>query len=111
MELGTAHISDLSEDTRQRIREDILDELKREFPISGCREMYVTGSWVRGEAIPGASDLDVVVMVGPDDIHGEVSGTQEHFKNEFSPERCYDERFLFVDLWVEPGPPEERVVL
>lgn len=107
------HVSEIPQDRRDDLRESIWNELLSEYPDSlhEYEEMYVTGSWVRGEAIWGISDLDIVVVVDPSTVTGPVSGTQKHFKNEWSPGRNNDAPWLFVDLWLEVGPPKERVVL
>lgn len=106
-----SHISDIPIEQREVLRDDIETELLDEYPIEEIDDLYVTGSWVRGEAIEGVSDLDIVAAVDPANLSGSVVGVREHFKNEFSPDRCEHLPFLFIDLWVEPGRPTRWVRL
>lgn len=110
-ERDDGHIDDISDERRDELREEIWNELQSLYELTDYHEMYVTGSWVRGEAIYGMSDLDIVVVVDPLDAEGKIGGTQDHFKSEFSKDRFDDDLWLFVDLWIESGPPNDGVIL
>lgn len=105
-------ISDILQERRDTLRQNIWDEIQRIYPsIDDYDEMYVTGSWAKGEAIYGVSDLDIVVVVDPIDAEGKISGTQDHFKNNFSKDRFENDSWLFVDLWLDTEPPKNSVIL
>lgn len=105
-----ASLDDVPGHHRDMLRETLKSLLTHRWPITEIHEIYVTGSWCRGEAIRGISDLDIVVVVDPDTLDGPVSGVREWFKSEWSTVFSLD-WYLFIDLWVEAGPPKNRVKL
>lgn len=104
----TMHIDDVDVATRAQLAGELLDVVDALGVL--VQEIWVSGSWARGDAIPMISDLDLRV-VGPGVLSYRAHWALTHYlRVEIGPEIC-PEIFGYIDARPSTIPPEEGVLL